>query len=548
MTSRRWAIAALVATLMFDVWLRGHTVAGTVRDRFGFAPWPVVAEAEPLDCDEAIYAYIGKRITRGDVMYRDLTDTKSPLGYWLTALAVAIGGANETCIRLMPLPMVLLTIGLVWSIAYRIGGPVAASLACAVYALMSTDPYLYGNGADMEHALNLLGTAALGMAVRSWSGSSRRAWVFVGILVGSASLVKQVAFVPIGIVAVALMLRQSQATAPRTIGPRLADLSALLAGFAAPWGVALGVLVLQGAGLAAYEDIVRYGGALATDTPPDPLQYSFLVRMFVGNTDPQGILPWPFGKTLGRAWWAAGSWPLWAVSIPAIIWAVTSRRVLLRLAGALTLGAWVQVAMPRLFWQHYYLLPVPGVAIVVGSLFASAVDTRRPRGLAVVGIVLAATIGTIGIQVRDYLLVKPNDITTRYKGGGQWVVLREVGRELKHRTLKWDDPHLVVWGIQSPVTFYSGLDNVTRQVFIDPLLMAYPTGGHPQVDPRLERTIVDLRARRPEFIFIGARPFPALARLLGEEYENVKLTLPLPVSPLWVRRDLAVAFAATSGR
>ena len=96
--------------------------------------------------------------------------------------------------------------------------------------------------------------------------------------------------------------------------------------------------------------------------------------------------------------------------------------------------------------------------------------------------------------------------------------------------------------------FYSGMDGVTPQVFVDPLMMAYPNGGHPQVDPRLERTIADLLARRPEFIFIGTRPFPALARFLNEKYENVRLTLPLPVAPLWVRRDLAAAFAATDGR
>ena len=58
----RWSRLALLAILVFDVWLRGHTFGPTVRDRLGWAPWPVVVgEAEPLDCDEAVYAYMGRR-------------------------------------------------------------------------------------------------------------------------------------------------------------------------------------------------------------------------------------------------------------------------------------------------------------------------------------------------------------------------------------------------------------------------------------------------------------------------------------------------------
>ena len=71
--------------------------------------WPrATGPAEPLDCDEAAYAYIGHRLLHGDVMYRDLTENKPPLGYWLYALGVELGGYNELAIRLLPIPAVLL--------------------------------------------------------------------------------------------------------------------------------------------------------------------------------------------------------------------------------------------------------------------------------------------------------------------------------------------------------------------------------------------------------------------------------------------------------
>ena len=120
----RWSRLALLAILVFDVWLRGHTFGPTVRDRLGWAPWPVVVgEAEPLDCDEAVYAYMGRRMLRGDVLYRDLSEPKPPGGYWLYTLAVALGGATETTIRVVPIPLVLATIVLIWWLGLRLRGP-----------------------------------------------------------------------------------------------------------------------------------------------------------------------------------------------------------------------------------------------------------------------------------------------------------------------------------------------------------------------------------------------------------------------------------------
>ena len=119
----RWSILALFVLLVFNLWYRGHTFGPDVRDALGIPPWPAtVGASEPLDCDEAAYAYIGHRILVGDVMYRDLTENKPPLGYWLYALAVAIGGYHELTIRLMPIPFVLATIALVWWIAMRLEG------------------------------------------------------------------------------------------------------------------------------------------------------------------------------------------------------------------------------------------------------------------------------------------------------------------------------------------------------------------------------------------------------------------------------------------
>lgn len=536
-----WAILVLLTILVFDVWLRCHTIGPTIRDRLGVDLWPVTgAEAEPLDCDEAVYAYTGRKIVHGSVMYRDLTEPKPPGGYWLYALAVAFGGANELTVRVTPIPIVLATIVLVWWIALRLGGPFAACLAALIYSVASTDPFLFGNGANLEHPINLFSTASLALMIAGWDGTKRGRILAAGACLGIACLFKQVAFTHGLVYAAALCLRR------RPLEVKLRDLVALALGFALVWGIAFLVLFLQGAGAAAFEDIVRYSSAMAADTPAEANAPSRWVRWFTGNADPQGELPWPFGKTNYLVWWGTGTWPLWLAAIPATAALGLPRTSTpgRRLVAAWTLSAWIQVALPGLFWQHYYLLPLPGIAIASATYLADlagSIRTKPSRRLVLIpwaSAFILALGATAFLQVRDYLMVPPEALTVRYKGGGQWVALRALGRDLGRRAKGWESTHIYVWGWQSPLYVYSGLDGVSRHFFSDPLLKAYAMTGHPLTTPRVARIMADLKEHPPELIFCGDPPFPALKQFLLERYFPSRV---VPTTPdgrgLWVEKD-----------
>ena len=559
-----WAKVGLVLILGFDLWWRCHTIGPTVRDVLGFAPWPVVVgEAEPLDCDEAAYGYIGRKLGRGEVMYRDVSENKPPLGYWIYTLAVAVGGANETSIRLMPLPFVLATIALVWWLGLRLRGPGAACLAAFLFSLLSTDPYLYGNGANMEHFINLFAVASLAAMVR-WRSDPARRWLWIaGAFVALASLVKQVAALH-GLVYVlgVVLASRSEGTFGTRLKSMIGDLVALALGFLVPWLVSVGILWTQGAGPAAYDDIITYGSALATIKVPDAHAPSALVRWFVGNADPEGILPPPFGRTRYLVWWGTGSWPLWLMAAPATAWLLLSKGSSWprRMAAGWTLSSWVQVAMPGLFWAHYYLLPTPGVALAVAvalaDVWSSAQASRRDRKVgrvvlgSVVGLALLAGVGwTVRLQVRDYLLVPPEELTSRFKGGRQWVVLRAMGRELARRSSAFERPSLYVWGWQSPLFFYSGLDGPTRHFFADPLLEDYSKGFHrddPRVRPRVERIVRDLEARPPSMALVAYPPFPELKRFLDARSIPARVEALGQSLPVHVDRDHYARFEATA--
>lgn len=577
MPRKPWLI--LIAILVFDVWLRGHTFAPTIREAWGLDLWPAtVGRTEPLDCDEAAYAYIGRRIVRGDAMYRDLTENKPPGGYWLYTLSVAIGGANEPTIRVMPIPFVLATIALVWWIGLRLRGPATAAIAAVAYAVVSTDPYMFGNGANMEHFLNFFSVASLALVVDAWDRPGRARLLAAGASLGAACLVKQVAITHWLVFVVALVLRSQPtgAAGVRSRWIRLRDAIDLTAGLLLVVSVAAIVLMVQGAGPAAFDDVIRYGGALATDTPPEPNAPSRWVRWVTGNADPRnGQLPPPFGRTNYLVWWGTGTWPFWLAGIPAIAWLAVgrppralgrrdaaipenvdapagrmdSRRAQGRLVAAWTLSAWVQVALPGLFWPHYYLLPLAGLAIAIAAFLTDClrlVVGGRWWAPLWAAPALAAALGllwTARLEYRDYLLVAPEELTIRYKGGQQWVTLRAMGEDLAYRSRIWRAPHMYVWGWQSPLFFYSGMDGVSRHFFADPLLKAFAGRNHPLTNPRTERIMHDLQDHRPEMIFVGDPPFPALAAFLRANYLPSRITLSTPDGRgLWIERSSYGAF------
>ena len=57
------------------------------------------------------------------------------------------------------------------------------------------------------------------------------------------------------------------------------------------------------------------------------------------------------------------------------------------------------------------------------------------------------------LQVRDYLLVPPQELTIRYKGGRQWVVLRDMGREIGRRSRDLGRSPALRLGLAKPPSF-----------------------------------------------------------------------------------------------
>ena len=171
----------------------------------------------------------------------------------------------------------------------------------------------------------------------------------------------------------------------------------------------------------------------------------------------------------------------------------------------------------------------------------------QPVVLSAAGIVFSlAIVLTARIQWLDYFEVPAESLTSKYKGGAQWISLRNLGEDIRRRTQEWEtSPILEVWGWQSPLLFYSGLDAPDRYFFTDPLAKANIGKDHPSVRPRIEALTANLKSKRPELIFCGDIPFAELKSMLDRDYIASSLVGSTPDGRgLFVRKDKYQAFHA----
>ncbi len=493
---RRWCWGSLVVSAALVVALRWHTVS------------------EPLDCDEAAYAYMAHRWLAGDRLYADVFENKPPGTYLIFAAGIAIGGYQEAAIRLVSLPFVLGTLALLWWFAWRWFGPVSAVLAALVYALVSGDPFTASETSNLEVFMNFFLALSL-VATACARGSRGSGWpAAAGLALGAAATVKQVV-APHALVVLALLAldarRAVRGDRLRVWGRRAA---AFVAGCALPWAACLALCAAQGVAREFLDAVFVYGPALAADAA----HASGAARLILLITGNEGV-----------GWWGKGLAPLLAMDGVALAsWAVRREHGALPLVVAWTMASFAEVLLPGMFWQHYYILVVPGLVLIASGGLGRWIAAELPRGgwgwhglrpALPLGMAALLTAAVGYLQYRHGWSLTPETLLTRHRAGGQFVSQRELGRRLQ--LFAGSDERMFVWGWQSPLYLYSGMDSVTPFFFTDPLMKKEAARYHPLVEPRKARIMTDLDRARPVVVYAGDPPFPQLARFLARKYVQV---------------------------
>ena len=450
-----------------------------------------------------------------------------------------------------PIPFVLLTIILVWWIAGRLGGQFSGCLAAVLYIFLSTDPYLFGNGSNLEHFVNLFSVASLAFLIHAWDRPGRWPLLAAGICLGAAALVKQFAIFPVVIVGPASAFPRGVKEEYR--GGKECDAARRRHGIWSRRSVDRSRCGRDPGGSRrgpdAIDDIFFYGRGARdryfartegrrrlsfAGSPEMPIRSA----VYPGHSEPRttssggeqraGRSGWPrFHRFCiccsGRERAQAADFRPAGRSQPGLRWP----------SRAFTGSTTICCRSPVPPSPSRFALPTPS-ACAAGVCGTESGKNWRRIGLALLSIpLLASAIGlTAYLEVQSYLLIEPEDLTIRFKGGRQWVVLRNMGRDLGRRARIWKEPHLYIWGWQSPLHFYARMDSPTRHFFVDNLLRDQADRDHRLIRPRTDEIIATLERKPPELIFTGYPPFRALRAFLNDRY------LPSKMAPgLWVRQE-----------
>ena len=504
---------------------------------------------EPVDCDEATYGYVAWRVLNGARLYADVFENKPPLAYAPYAIAVAVGGYTETAIRLLPIPFVLVTLFAVWRAGAWLSRSEAGALAAALsFTVIQSDPFVFGNGANLEIYMNACLAVAFWLAVRSAAaGKSSLATAFwIGLLVGAATAIKQVAAVFLIPALIATGWGPLASRNWRSLLPRWAT---LVLGALVPWILCAGFCLAQGVFWEFIDAVFVYAPEVARHASERTLRdYQILLSAervpvlpglaaATGDASVRTLLYTTLffsGNPLANAWWATGTWPIAVLAVVAVVRGFRTGG-----ASGLIFGVWAvattaAICWPGLFWQHYYMLYLPLFAVGVGDELADLrniwVATKLRGGFAklvgraYVTAVLFAVPAVAVLQAYFYLGRAPEEITERYKGGLQWVALRKTGQSLRQQL--GEGRNLFVWGWQSPLYLYTNWTAPTPYFFTDPLMQEFVSRPHPMVDRRKRRILEDLRKNPPDVIFVGESPFQGLVLFLTDGYIGVTNVVP----------------------
>lgn len=459
------------------------------------AAWAVRYVGLPLGADQGILLWIGDLIRGGGLPYRDAFDIRGPAFDYLHALILVVFGRNEWGIRVFDLLMIALGGWLVWRIALRTAGPVAASAGAVLFLLWyAALDYWSTAQSDGWTAVILSGVVAL-LVIGERRLTPWRA-ALAGVLVALCALNKPT-------YAVFLLLPAVRGLGERDRGIRwvVAMWAAMLAGFAAPILAFMAWFAAHG----ALDDLIEVH-ILWTVSVYSGLNQPWLTRL-------QAMIHWlltsKFAVALGVA---AGG----------LAFLARTRR-----ADALLIGLWLGLALLTViaqdkYWQYHWLVVYPPLAVLAGigvhgltrlrALRPTApVDhaadpdialATRTLPAAIVAVLFGAALFTPSLEVYRWVkaevgLTNANEYDIMQHGpyGRGPTTFVAIARYIASRTTERDE--VLVWGNVQGINFLSARRSPTRFAYLRALTNERDSRFRPKY---LREFFADLRTKPPTYV------------------------------------------------
>lgn len=456
--SRRTAVVALLI------------MAGLIFGR------QMLTYGEAYERDLMAYMTAADGMLQGRGLYAGIWDHKPPGVHWVYALTAAVVGVNQLAMFVMGLAANLITLLGCYFGGRYFGGRPAGLAAAGVWVVAGGDLILQANQPNVEVFMNccLVWAVVLVLGLKrevafSW-------WLAAGLLFALATVFKTVV-VTVAVLVLGVHLfyafRAGQAGGAPWTGLRrgLRDAAWATVAAVAVWVVVFLYFHLAGDFQAFNEAVFEYNRGYAGNiflNIVNSFQFSFWRPMY------------PYAGLL-------------VLALPALAPGLTrahsrGRGILL----AYLVGAWLAMAMPGRFYQHYFQVFLPVISLGAGWLCTLAM---RSRQRAVRGVI--CLVGVLPLLCGLYQASVPLNKVTVFKYGrnhgtmflgtknmADWINRRHPAPEVVYQ-----------WGGDPGVYFWSGRHCPSRFVYNFPL-----KGDTPLAGKYTDQVLRELQARPPDLI------------------------------------------------
>ena len=432
----------------------------------------------PLERDEGEYAYAGQLLLQGIPPYKLAYNMKLPGTYAAYALILAVFGQSPAGVHLGLLAVNLATIILLFLLALRLAGSLAAVVAAASYAMLSVSPSVLGFAGHATHFVVLFAIAGILVLLKGIDKNGLGLLFLSGVLLGLSFLMKQPGF--LFVIFGGLYLLAEQANRPVDWRSLLRRLGMFSAGAAVPFAITCLLLWRAGVFSTFWFWTVSYASQYASN---------------LGLGEGAHLFATVFPAIVASSIWI---WLIAAIGISAIFWDHTIRSRALFLIGFLVFS-FLAVCPGLLFREHYFILLLPAISLLAGVGVSAA--TKWITGFAPnrallyipAALFILAIAASFYSQRSFFFATDFYALSRRIYGGNPFPEALVISDYLREHTA--ENSRIAVLGSEPEIYFYSHRHSATGYIYTYGLMEEQKYALQMQ-----QQMINEIQAARPEVI------------------------------------------------
>ena len=431
----------------------------------------------PLERDEGEYAYAGQLILQGFPPYELAYNMKLPGTYYAYAAGMAVFGQTTAGIHLMLLTVNALATIFIFLLGRALSGTTAGLVACASYGLMSTSMAVLGTAAHATQFVVLFAVPGTWLLWRALQSGRRGTMFFSGLLYGLAFVMKQQGFF-FGLFGLLVLVWCEWSWSPRpSVKESAQRIGLFVLGAGLPLMSICGLLAAAGVFSKFWFWTFTYAWQYATNIP---------VAEGFGNL--LNYLRDNFG-------FYAGFWILAGAGLLATLYDKADRRRIFFVLGLLFFSFLGTIPGCH-FYNHYFVLMLPALALIVG-LAVGRLPSALPGRMKAIPAVLFAGVMLWGVwlQRAAFFQLPPPALNQALYGDNPFVEAAVVAGYIREHS--GPDARVAVFGSEPEIYFYARRHSATGYIYTDSLMENQPYAATMQ-----HEMIREIESAKPEYFVV----------------------------------------------